>query len=365
MTTRRPIRTPASLGAAVVVGWPDTCSLHLLAIAADAQRSTSAVRRPLAARHIATLVPAHNEEMLADRCVRALTAQEYAAGYQRVVVITANCSDRTAERARNAGAIVWERTASDLRGKGHALSCAIDRIWSDFPETEIVGVVDADCLASSNLCSAWANAVEAGAAAAKADYRISNPSALAAATRRWAGFALMHRIRDADESRLRLSNGLFGTGMAFAAQTLRELPWSSFSITEDVEYHARLVLTGRTTAFVTEAWVDIPVPLSETDAQAQQLRWESGSGALARATVPRLVRDRVCRWDVQPLHLTFGQTVPPQSLLMTGLLGGLHAGVATRSRRLAVASALGGVMQNAYVVFRLRVLAHPSRCGAP
>ncbi|GAA3104475.1 glycosyltransferase involved in cell wall biosynthesis [Kribbella aluminosa] len=51
------------------------------------------------------VIPAFNEERLIAECLRSLARQDFAGGYE-VIVVDNNCTDRTAEIARSCGAIV-------------------------------------------------------------------------------------------------------------------------------------------------------------------------------------------------------------------------------------------------------------------
>ena len=48
-----------------------------------------------------------------------------------MIVIADNCSDATSSIAMQAGALVFERTDPELRGKGYALSFAFERSAAD------------------------------------------------------------------------------------------------------------------------------------------------------------------------------------------------------------------------------------------
>src|SRR6185369_9762676 len=82
--------------------------------------ATAEPRREPRPFKLAVLMPAHDEELGIAGTVRALSA-ELAPG-DRLLVVADNCSDRTAELARAAGAEVVERRDAERRGKGHALS---------------------------------------------------------------------------------------------------------------------------------------------------------------------------------------------------------------------------------------------------
>ncbi len=52
------------------------------------------------------IIPAHNEEAVVANLVESLKKQDYPKDLLDIYVIADNCTDRTAEVARNAGAIV-------------------------------------------------------------------------------------------------------------------------------------------------------------------------------------------------------------------------------------------------------------------
>ena len=76
------------------------------------------------------VVPAHDEEAGIERTVRSLLALDWPAHRYRVLVVADNCSDRTAERARAAGAEVLVRDDPTRRGKGYALQRAFSGSWT-------------------------------------------------------------------------------------------------------------------------------------------------------------------------------------------------------------------------------------------
>lgn len=339
----------------------NTYLLALLAAAAGAGRS----RRPGVASfgadlHLVVLVPAHDEEAGVASTVRALLLQDHPADRREVVVIADNCTDETAARAREAGATVWERRDAAQRGKGPALAWAIERTWAAWPDVDAIAVVDADCIASPRLLSGIARELATGADAVQADYVVDRPELSGAAARRWAGFALMHRVRGAGKDALGLSCGLFGTGMAFRSDLLRALPWTSFSVTEDAEYHIRIVESGRRVVFLAGESVLSPMPDSEAAAHEQQMRWESGNAALARRTVPGLVAGGLRRRDPQRLHTGLAQLVPPQSLLAVLTIAAGALGLLGRDRRAITAAVCTGAAQAIYVVGGLGVARAPA-----
>jgi hypothetical protein len=333
--------TPVAVAGAAPVAY------LLLLLWAAAKARPRPARAPRGVR-LAVVVPAHDEEAGIETTVVSLRA----AGATPIVVAD-NCSDATADRARGAGATVWERRDEERRGKGHALAWAFDRVLRELPETEGIAVVDADCTASPNLVEAMSTRIAAGARAVQASYVVANPEDSAASAARFAGFALVNHVRPLGRSALGLSCGLLGTGMAFDVRLLREQPWGAFGVTEDSEYHLRLVSAGERVEFAPEAWVASPMPVSLAAADVQRERWESGGWQLARSEAARLIAAGLRERDPSLVNAGVELFVPPQSILLAAnasiavaalmLRAPAAARVATAALTGQVAFVLGGL----------------------
>jgi glycosyltransferase involved in cell wall biosynthesis len=87
------------------------------------------------------VVPAHNEELLLPRALRAIeAAAERVDGDVEVIVVANRCTDSTIDRARTAGAIVVEDTSrciSAVRNAGAAVATG-----------DALVTIDADCVMS-------------------------------------------------------------------------------------------------------------------------------------------------------------------------------------------------------------------------
>ena len=276
-----------------------------------------------------------------------------------MIVIADNCADRTAAVARAAGAEVWERTDSLRRGKGHALAWAFTRLLDD-ESVDAACVVDADCEVSRNLLTAVAARLHNGADAVQVPYLIANPESSAATALRWAGFALFNVVRPLGRDRLGLSTGLLGTGMAFSRRLLLRAPWSAFSFAEDREQHMRWVLGGARVVFAPEAEVSSPSPSTGAGTRAQERRWESGRGALARGLTPRLLARSLRTKDPVQLDAALEPMLPPQSLLLTLNIAGLASARLAGARGVSRWAAASLLAQATYVIGGLAVVRAPA-----
>jgi 1,2-diacylglycerol 3-beta-glucosyltransferase len=330
---------------------PSGFLLTLLGAAATVRRrppTTSSAPR------LVVLVPAHEEETGIEATVTSLAAAGAA-----TIVVADNCTDATADRARSAGATVWERCDPERRGKGHALAWAFERLLAHQPDVAGVAVVDADCTVSRNLPQALAVRLVAGARAVQASYVVSNPEESATSAARYAGFVLVNHVRPLGRSALGLSCGLLGSGMAFRADLLREHPWNAFGVTEDAEYHLHLVAAGERVEFAPEAWVASGMPAIPEAAKSQRERWETGIRRLARDYGPRLVAAGLRERDPVRLNAGIELVLPPQSLLMAANAGVAAAAIVLRAPGAARTAALGLAGQVAFVLGGLALVGAP------
>ncbi|AHG87672.1 glycosyl transferase group 2 family protein [Gemmatirosa kalamazoonensis] len=328
---------------------PTAAALYLGVLALLARRAAPADatgRGP--ATRFDVIVPAHDEESGIAATIASLRALDYPSERYRVVVVADNCTDATAECARAAGALVWERNDAERRGKGYALAHGFAAsVEEGFAEAVVV--VDADTTVSPNLLRELDAALARGADALQASYGIRNPDASWRTRLLTLGFTLFHDIRSLARERLRLSSGLRGNGMCFHADLLRRVPHRAFSIVEDLEYGLQLGLAGVRVAYVGAAHVYGDMPSSTDASRSQRARWERGRRAVGREYAGRLLREAVRRRDVVLLDLLLDVVVPPLSRLVAALVVGWTVAVA--------AAALGAPAASAVAVWTVGALA--------
>lgn len=250
-------------------------------------------RRPgaprCAPRRIAVIVPAHDEAAGIGRCVASLRAAAAPLDGAEVVVVADNCTDDTAARAAAAGARVLERVDPVRRGKGFALAFAFERLLAEGAEALIV--VDADSLVSPDTLVELVAWLAGGADAVQARYGVANPAD--GLRPRLMGVAMMafNVLRPRGRSRWGLSAGILGNGFALSAATARAVPYDAHSVVEDLEYHLRLVRSGRRVEFADRATVLAAMPTGGRGVRTQRARWEGGRLRMLREAGAGLLAD--------------------------------------------------------------------------
>jgi len=122
---------------------------------------------------LGVLVPAHNEALLIERCVKSLRAS--AAGTEtEIIVVAHNCSDQTAHFATEAGARVETYDAPDATGKGFALLHGFELMLSH--GMDAILVIDADSEVSPNLIDVVRGGLATGVEIVQCRYEMNSSS---------------------------------------------------------------------------------------------------------------------------------------------------------------------------------------------
>ncbi|MCE7981235.1 MAG: glycosyltransferase [Caldilinea sp. CFX5] len=241
-------------------------------------------------RHrFAILVPAHNEEKLLPALLESLSQLQYPRQLFSIHVVADNCIDETAAIARAAGAIVHERFDLVNIGKGYALQWLLARLEKMQVSYDAALILDADSIVSPNFLTVMNAHLNHGERVIQAHYAVLNPERSWVMSLRAAALALVHYLRPLGRMALGGSVGLKGNGMVFQRAVLAEHQWSA-SVTEDIDYHMALILSGERVAFAPDATVWAEMPGTLRSAQTQNIRWEQGRLQLARYYVPLLLQ---------------------------------------------------------------------------
>ena len=230
---------------------------------------------PDCSRFFAIVIPAHNEATGIAHTIDSLRLLDYPADKFEIVVIADNCTDATAQLARDAGVTVVERFDDARRSKGFALADVFPKVLEN-PRVDAIVVVDADTQVDANLLSALGARFASGAHAAQADYQVANPDGGWRTEIMSVAFTCFHEVRSMGRERLGLSTGLRGNGMAFTRFALETVPHEAASLVEDLEHGIALAKAGIRVVYVHEAHVRAEMPVDDDAAASQRKRWEQG-----------------------------------------------------------------------------------------
>ena len=266
------------------------------------------------------LIPAHNEERVIETTLKSLLTQVDSP--DKIIVIADNCSDQTAEIARQYKVTVLERQDNKNRGKGYALDYGLNYLKNNPPN--IVILIDADCYIKPQSIKKLVYKSSITQKPVQALYLLEKPenpspkdliSSLA--------FLVKNQVRSTGLSRLGLPCLLAGTGMAFPWKALQKISLASGNIVEDMQLGIDLALCGYSPIFCPDAQVTGILPQQSSAAKTQRTRWEHGHIQTILSQVPRLLKAAVVQKRFDLLALALELSVPPLSLLVTLWIGGI------------------------------------------
>jgi glycosyltransferase involved in cell wall biosynthesis len=254
------------------------------------------------------VIPAHNEEAVIDATVRRTLA---AAQDIELLVIADNCTDRTAELARSAGATVLVRDDPNHRGKGFALAAARANLRDHPPD--VVIVLDSDC--SIDAQSLGALARQGGTRPCQA-VNLLAPDLTAGPLVQLSSFAFMVKnlIRQRALQRLANRAHLTGTGMALPWPIFDEANLGGANIVEDLALGLELAKRAAPAMLVEDATVWSPAA-STGGTLIQRRRWEGGFLATMLRTAPGALAHSLRRGDLRGLCGAIDLFIPPLALL--------------------------------------------------
>ena len=213
------------------------------------------------------LIPAHNEQSTVTGILASCQNLNYPVDRWEVCLVADNCSDDTAQIARDYGVTVLERNDASKTGKGHAVSWAIRQL-ENRPFDALV-IVDADCKLSRESLRIVDSQIRQGASAVQLNHRVTNPDANAISYAAAVGRVLEYDLFFAPKSQLGLNAMLVGTGMVLTKDLLQQVPWDSTSCAEDTEYTLRLTRENVPIRFASQAHVEVQSAASREQMQVQ------------------------------------------------------------------------------------------------
>lgn len=227
----------------------------------------------------AVVVSARNESAVIMQLIKSIKLQKYPEELVDIYVIADNCTDNTAQLAKDAGVYVFERFNETLVGKGYAIDYALKNILLSPKADEYEGyfVVDADNLLREDYIAEMNNVFDQGYRVVTG-YRNSknyDTNWLSAAYSIW----FLRESKYLNNARMILgtSCAISGTGFLVHSDIIRENGgWKHHLLTEDIEFTADNVIQGETIGYCGEAILYDEQPITFKQSWDQRLRWAKG-----------------------------------------------------------------------------------------
>lgn len=222
------------------------------------------------------IIPAHNEENVIKNLVESLKAQNYPEELYDIYVIADNCTDATAEIAKEAGAKVLKRFDEEHKTKGFALNWFLKQKIEENADYDAFCVFDADNIVDKNFLKNMNKKLCQGEEIVQGYRDIKNP------TDSWitGGYAIfywmMNRFYHLARYNLGLSPLINGTGFMVKFDVIKPNGWETYTLTEDIEFSLQRIVAGKKLGWATDAIVYDEQPVGFKQSWSQRSRWTVG-----------------------------------------------------------------------------------------
>ena len=218
-------------------------------------------------------LPANNEESVIGNLIKSLQMQDYDKSLYDIYVIADNCTDGTANVARENGEIVYERFDADKKTKGYALNWFLDKMKDKKDDYDALLVFDADNVVDKNFLNVMNKKLCQGEVLVQGYRDIKNP------TDTWVsgGYAIfywtMNRLYHLARYNMGLSPLINGTAFMVKWDILIDEGWNTKTLTEDIEFALINISKGVKLGWAKDAIVYDEQPLTFKQSWKQRERW--------------------------------------------------------------------------------------------
>lgn len=264
------------------------------------------------AKKIAIIVPAHNEELIIASLCENLNEINYNRELYDVFFVADNCNDKTATICGEYNFKVFERNDDTQKGKGYAIKFAFENVPLD--EFDACLMIDADTHVNANILYELSKLLNNNRLALQCYINIPN------ANESWFTQLLsVARVMNGlfyhyPKHMLGLSSYLMGTGICFSTNLIKAKGWTAFSIAEDWEYYAQLILDGYKVHFAKDALVYQYESKTLRQATSQRLRWSSGRWKVTKSLGVKLMVGGLKKRDLMIFDSSLPLIFPNYSL---------------------------------------------------
>lgn len=305
----------------------------------------------------AVLICARNEEAVIANLINSITNQNYPKHLITAFVAADNCTDGTAEAARQAGAVVYTRNNKQLVGKGYALDFLLRKIDEDFGQDNFDGyfVFDADNLISEDYISRM-NETFCEGYEIVTSYRNSKnygDNWISAGYGLW--FLRESEFLNHSRAVLGVSGGVSGTGFMFSKNILKDTDggWPYHLLTEDIEFTAANIVKGNKIGYCQDAVFYDEQPTTFSASVKQRMRWARGFFQVFGKYGSQLVNSSFAKGNFSAydmmMNLMPAAVLTLVSIMVNGVVSTMEI-LAGNDVAFIGASVLGGIW-NMYVLF--------------
>ncbi|ADN68675.1 glycosyltransferase family 2 protein [Mycoplasmopsis fermentans] len=240
------------------------------------------------------VICARNEEKVIAELVKSIKNSQYDQDKLQTFVIAHNCTDKTAEKARNAGAIVYEYSNSSERTKGYALKKIFEFIEQDYGIQSFDGyhIFDADNIVDSlyfekmndaflhydkkNVITSFRNTKNFGKSIQTINYGLM--------------FMFHTTIESNARMKFKMSSKILGSGFLISNEMVKD-GWNITIPSDDSDFTVEQISEGKNVKYCDEAMFYDEQPTKFKDMWRQRLRWVFGNRIVWRKRFKSLIKN--------------------------------------------------------------------------
>ncbi len=225
----------------------------------------------------AICIPARNEEDVIGNLIKSIRRQDYPAELVTIFVVADNCTDHTAQIARDLGVNVYEHHNPAERTKGFALKYLFEQIAADYGIDAFEGyfVFDSDNLLNKDFITRMNESFDVGEKIICSYRNTKNFDECWLSSTYALHWLRSIRYRHRARSLFHLATNIQGTGFLFANELVKN-GWPYTSLTEDRAFTADAVAHGYKISYNDTAEFFDEQPVSVKIAMRQRIRWAKG-----------------------------------------------------------------------------------------
>lgn len=230
-------------------------------------------------RKYGLIIPARNEELVVGNLIESMKKNDYPQELLQIFVIAHNCTDNTAEIARQYGATVYEYNNPKENTMGYAFKHLFSCIERDYGTQNYDGffLFNADNVLSKDYIEKMNDAYEANnCECVITSFRNSKNFGANTISGSYGVFFMSNcRLESRGRTVCGCSTRVQGTGYLINSKIVKD-GWPYVTLTEDWEFSADQVLQGRKIVYCDEAVFYDEQPTTFRVMLRQRLRWSKG-----------------------------------------------------------------------------------------
>lgn len=239
------------------------------------------IKKEVVQHKIGIVISARNESKVISNLIDSIYANDYPSELLQIFVIADNCTDDTAQIARDKGCFVIERFNMEQVGKGYALNYLFAQLHHKEEYKDLVPdayiILDADNVIRPNYITEM-NKTFCQGYNIITSYRNSKNFG-----KNWitSGYAywFLHESRHLNNARMMLhtSCAISGTGFLISTDTVKEYgDWHFFALTEDIQCSTEYSIAGKKVGYCGTAELFDEQPATFKQSWTQRERWAKG-----------------------------------------------------------------------------------------